>query len=387
METPEPYLKNKLSLVFAKTTNSYKFFWFLAFIEEVLRTDDLRIPIERVAMGMVAKAWYPVNFFRINFGKQDRMAEIVKEIMKEKGWQENMTEAQVKKGLLENLDPKVEMLLQEIIQYVPYRFIRPWFAEKLQGKKDTVINSGIIDLANESFAIRTPGKNRETAPPYRFIDKDLFLNSYWIPYIRENYKILEGFALSNLLEYLQKRNPNIPNLVSKLSQPLSRSLSNPRKYWKSYLEVQPAFKCIYSQQSLDPSVFDLDHFLPWSYLAHDMLWNLIPVSATANNSKNNRLPSLHCYFHAFAKIQKQFFDFYYDRRQFKLLEDYSMLLNKEIAEIRKFKKNEFTQEFSQNIKPQFEIATNMGFLGNWVFLKNPISASPSKSPDETSPVS
>ena len=47
---------------------------------------------------------------------------------------------------------------------------------------------------------------------------------------------------------------------------------------------------IYSGESITASRFDLDHFIPCSYVANDELWNLIPMERRLNSSKSNKLP-------------------------------------------------------------------------------------------------
>jgi HNH endonuclease len=37
--------------------------------------------------------------------------------------------------------------------------------------------------------------------------------------------------------------------------------------------------------------FSIDHFLPWSFVAHDLLWNLTPVFGTTNSKKGDALPN------------------------------------------------------------------------------------------------
>ena len=51
-----------------------------------------------------------------------------------------------------------------------------------------------------------------------------------------------------------------------------------------------SMNCIYSGEALSPDAFSLDHFLPWSYVCHDQLWNLIPANRSANSSKGKSLP-------------------------------------------------------------------------------------------------
>jgi hypothetical protein len=50
-------------------------------------------------------------------------------------------------------------------------------------------------------------------------------------------------------------------------------------------------RCVYSGLPIDPSRFDVDHFLPWSFVCHDAPWNLVPAIPGVNPSKGNRLPS------------------------------------------------------------------------------------------------
>lgn len=48
---------------------------------------------------------------------------------------------------------------------------------------------------------------------------------------------------------------------------------------------------IYTGNMLEIDKFDLDHFVPRSYISNDELWNLTPMIKSLNSSKNNRLPA------------------------------------------------------------------------------------------------
>lgn len=336
-------------------------------MDEVMHSASDRIPMRNVAIGMVAKAWYPVNYFRISFGAKDKMAQLVRAITQRTGWTADWKATQIHEGLLEKANnPTFALLLDKILVYVPYRFIRPWFSEQLRRMPESVVDKSIRELANAEFDLQMASDPTQ-APPYKFEGNDLIIHPAWVPFIRENYKILHDFTIANLLEYLQRRNPHIPNLVSKLYQPLTRSLTTPRKHWKETLESGLAFACIYSQQPLHAAEFDLDHFLPWSYLAHDQLWNLVPASSSANSSKSDHLPRFDTYFPAFAVAQKRFFDFQFDQKHLKALEDYGILFQQSLPEIRNWQQPDFSQYFANLMHPQFEIARNMGFSDNWSY--------------------
>ena len=49
--------------------------------------------------------------------------------------------------------------------------------------------------------------------------------------------------------------------------------------------------------------YEVDHFVPSSYVAHDELWNLLPMDSSLNSSKNNKLPEWSKYFCLFANNQ------------------------------------------------------------------------------------
>lgn len=71
-----------------------------------------------------------------------------------------------------------------------------------------------------------------------------------------------------------------------------KSLKNARALWIATVEVtgKPLYE-IYTGNELSISEFDLDHFVPRSYVSNDKLWNLTPMDKKLNSSKNNKLPS------------------------------------------------------------------------------------------------
>ena len=48
---------------------------------------------------------------------------------------------------------------------------------------------------------------------------------------------------------------------------------------------------------------NVDHFVPWSFVANDELWNLIPMESSLNSSKSNYLPDWNKFFYLFADNQ------------------------------------------------------------------------------------
>jgi hypothetical protein len=68
----------KLNTVFNNTTATYKYYWFLAILEASNFED--RIIKKRIFAGMVANAWYTVQYFQLKFGPHDLLHDAIKTI-------------------------------------------------------------------------------------------------------------------------------------------------------------------------------------------------------------------------------------------------------------------------------------------------------------------
>ena len=77
-----------------------------------------------------------------------------------------------------------------------------------------------------------------------------------------------------------------------------------KKYWKLLSELAPIHE-IYGENRLAPENISIDHFVPWSYVAHDEFWNLHPTTRAINSSKSNRLPEWELYFPRFRRMGKR----------------------------------------------------------------------------------
>ena len=140
-----------------------------------------------------------------------------------------------------------------------------------------------------------------TVATYKFY---VVLNQVWDAYLHTHYNILMDFAYWNLTLFLQTRNPNVPAIPNKLIRPEVRnSLTKQRNYWDMVMAIGGPIHCIYTDKLLYPKDYDLDHFIPWSFVCHDLLWNLIPSNGSINSSKSDKLPDLDSYLPKFAALQ------------------------------------------------------------------------------------
>lgn len=188
------------------------------------------------------------------------------------------------------------------------------------------------------------------------------INPVWYDYLRKNYNILRDFAYWNLVNFIQARNPNVPNIPSKLIKPIERnSLAKQHKFWDLVIQSQGGINCIYTNKKLLPGDYALDHFIPWSFVTHDQIWNLMPADSSINSSKSNKLPDLDVYLMRLAEEhQKAVSIIYHHNPSDKLLEDYCSIIDRP-TDLIEMDKDNLKSVFSKTFYPLYQIASNMSF--------------------------
>ena len=161
---------------------------------------------------------------------------------------------------------------------------------------------------------------------------------------------------------MQVRNPNVPNIPNKLIKKEERcSLSAQRKFWNTAINGGLEVRCLYTNKLLVEREYDLDHFIPWSFVSHDLLWNLMPADSSINSSKSNKLPDLSLYLPKLAEAHQAALQINLEKgKQDKLLEDY-LSLGYNPQEIVQMDREHLLDCFSQTFTPMNQIALNMGF--------------------------
>jgi 5-methylcytosine-specific restriction endonuclease McrA len=146
---------------------------------------------------------------------------------------------------------------------------------KSQGKK-YVIGALWGDTEGTFYEFSTAKEYLKFNPPvYRFLQRYhqviLRLNNYeWA-------------------KFLAKNNPVPLDLISAIETVTQRN--NLTNYLK-ILELYTEYNCFYCGKPLDRIKPHVDHFIPWSYIHSDNLWNLVLACSECNLSKSDRLPGL-----------------------------------------------------------------------------------------------
>jgi hypothetical protein len=353
-----------LSRAFRHTTNSYKYLFFISLLN-VLRDREFRtnepISFDELVQEMLITAWYPHCFFRLSFGSQDKIASVLDSMELPI---KNMYGPRELRHLIAGL-PRDDVL-HDLLRYVPYRLLRVFFAEETRGMNDAQVNVRLAHLSSKHFASRRP--------LYCFTDRcsAIRVHPIWAEYLHENFAIVLAWASWKWGEYMQDRNPSVPAVARKLFPPVHRdSLQRQRQYWEVVIERKKDIKCIYSGEPLADREdrFALDHFLPWSFVVHDQLWNLLPVAPEANSSKSDQLPSeqylegLVALQHTGLKVSKPLMGKKWLSYAEPYLTDLKIESSESLLDLEKLR-----SAYRNTVLPLLSLAERQGFSANWTYL-------------------
>lgn len=339
----------RLGNIFTKTVATYKYFWFLSILQIHAKTGSLHIDVWDIVIRMVANAWYPIHYFRLSFGKSDSLFDIVLDLQKITNLPIDSRTETIIQELKNNLrNPEIKSRLRILMLNVPFRFLRPWI--DTSDNKDMIRRSQLF----ENGCLYSIHKNNSDF----YIDID----SKWDSYLHNHYNILVDFTFWNLIQFLQVRNPNVPAVSNKIVKPIKRdTLYAQHRYWDMIIELGGPIQCIYTGKELYRADYDLDHFLPWSFVSHNLNWNLVPSNSSINSSKSNKLPDLSVYLQKLADIQHKSLRLCINANKTpKVLEDY-LSLGYTPQELVNMNDNQFMELYERTFKPMNQIAINMGY--------------------------
>lgn len=126
---------------------------------------------------------------------------------------------------------------------------------------------------------------------YSFSKKSEYiqLNPLVYAFMTKHKKILEKMNYFEWAKYLEKVNEDktTRNLLNNLDSITLRS--NLSLYRKILFEEFEERKCFYCGKELKPGEIHVDHFIPWSFIKDDNLWNLVLSCPQCNLKKSDRL--------------------------------------------------------------------------------------------------
>jgi hypothetical protein len=118
----------------------------------------------------------------------------------------------------------------------------------------------------------------------------IYVKPMALKFFRENYSLLSKAIIFEWAKFLEKINLGLPMLISKIesSERYRGSLEKVKRIMLKHFDT-----CFYCNNALssEKQMIHVDHFIPWSYVFEDELWNLVLTCRKCNLKKHSSLPS------------------------------------------------------------------------------------------------
>ena len=347
----------------------YKFYWLEAIV--ILISEGVhQTTFSDLIDEMISNAWYSVTEFHVHLSGvvsgevRDGLERAVLKLQSLSGLNPNASKMEIKEAIKAH-ETELRNEKKQLTNMVPYRALSGFFA-----KQDANVNwESTVRLVDyiQSFdkeIARLPYV-LGTSPNLR---KEVIFNLDWMRLTQDNTVSILGWIQYEKVKWLQNNNPEVPGLVYKLA-PLDekmRKLGNVRKLWNGIMS-QNVICDVYTGEALNDISYDIDHFVPWSFVMNDELWNLMPMDSSLNSSKSNKLPAWNPFFVNFVNNQFIMYESIYSNEAIhKLYEKcyrdnlHSLWANQELY-IPGNDRDTFANILEKNMRPLYDSARRQGY--------------------------
>lgn len=347
----------------------YKFYWLEAIV--CLISENVKdTTFDAVIDEMIANAWYSVVEFHVHLSGvfdgevKDGLERAVLKLHELSSLSSNASKVEIKNAI-KQYNAQIDNEKKQLTNMVPYRALAGFFSGTGQVPDWGSVRRMVayIERINRDY-VTLPYTLGESSR----LRKEIHFNPTWIQMIQDNTVAILGWIQYEKIKWLQMNNPEMPGLVYKLA-PLDekmRKLSNVRNLWEGILDVSE-ISDVFTGEKIQKSQYDVDHFIPWSFVMNDELWNLMPMDSSLNSSKSNKLPKWDPFFAAFAKNQYVLYSHIHEKEKLHHLYEkcyrdnlHSIWANQELY--RKGNSREvFFNILHQNMRPVYDSARRQGY--------------------------
>ena len=362
---------------FSKMMNSpsycYKFYWLEAIVQ-LISANKTEATYDEIINKMISNAWYPDLEFHIHlsgiYGEgiiKDNLEKAVLRLQGISNLANNASDVEIINKLHEASDDKeLSDYKKELTKNVPYKSLSG-FANRGTERID------LDSSAGRMMAYYNRLSQTEILLPYTFNDdkglnRVITFSHSWIQMIQDNTVSILGWIQLEKVKWLQNNNPEVPGLVYKLApaDEKMRKLSNARRLWDAVLEIAPIMD-VFKEEPINAEKYDLDHFIPWSFVMNDELWNLMPMDSSWNSKKSNKLPKWDGFFNRFAGNQFVLYELLFKKPGIHKLYEacyrdnlHSIWANQELYR-KGNSKEEFRVILEKNMRPVYDSARRQGY--------------------------
>ncbi|SCI79953.1 Uncharacterised protein [uncultured Eubacterium sp.] len=319
----EPKYHNKLNIEgFSKMMKDpsfcYKFYWLEAIVQ-LISEGKTETTFDEIIDEMIANAWYSVREFHIHLSGmpmdgqiKDGLERAILQLTELSDLPANASKVQIKNAI-QKYNKELKEVKEQLTHMVPYRALAGFFTlsdEKINWNSTKWLvayiqkfNKTVVSLP---YLLGTSSK----------LKKEVYFQQGWIRMIQDHTVNIWGWIQYEKVKWLQNNNPEVPGLVYKLTpmDEKTRKLKNVRNLWQGIMEIQE-IRDVFTGQPVKKKKYDIDHFIPWSFVMNDELWNLMPMDSSLNSSKSNGLPKWNPFFKSFAGNQYLMYRMIYENAE------------------------------------------------------------------------
>ena len=285
----------------------YKFYWLEAIVQ-LIAAGVSETTFDEIINEMICSAWYSVREFHIHLsglgsdgGVRDGLERAILKLSELSDLSSGASKVEIRNEILKH-DKELYKAKEQLTHMVPYRALAGFFVNA----GDTAVS---WDSVRRMTAYIEAFSRHKAALPYTLgtssrLSREVHFHPDWIRMIQDNTVSILGWIQYEKVRWLQNNNPEVPGLVYKLA-PMDermRKLGKVRKLWEGVLEIQEV-RDVFTGEPMLPRKYDIDHFIPWSFVMNDELWNLMPMDSALNSVKSNRLPQWNPFFARFSENQ------------------------------------------------------------------------------------
>ena len=283
----------------------YKFYWLEAIVQ-LISEGITETTFNAVIDEMICNAWYSVREYHIHLSGlqwdgyvRDGLERAVIQLAELSRLPSNASKVEIKNAIRE-YDKELSKAKKQLTHMVPYRALAGFLrTEEVPDWYSAPRMTAYIELVNKDVVLLpyTLGTGSQ-------LKKEIYFQNDWIEMICDNMVAILGWIQYEKVKWLQNINPEVPGLVYKLAPADAkvRKLNQVKKLWEGILDLSEV-RDVFTEQPIVSKKYDIDHFIPWSFVMNDELWNLMPMDSSLNSSKSNRLPKWDPFFTRFAENQ------------------------------------------------------------------------------------
>ena len=289
----------------------YKFYWLEAIVG-LISENNTETTFDDIIDEMIANAWYSVMEFHIHLSGiqsdgnvRDGLERAIIYLAQLSKLSANASKVEIKNEI-KQYNTELKKHKEQLTNMVPYRALAGFFRKSIEPadwnsiiRMTTYIQHIDRDITPLPYTLGSGSK----------LKKEVYFNASWIKMIQDHTVSILGWIQYEKVKWLQNNNPEIPGLIYKLA-PMDekmRKLNKVRKLWEGILELGEV-RDVFTENPVVPKQYDVDHFIPWSFVMNDELWNLMPMDSSLNSSKSNKLPKWDPFFNRFAANQYMMYE-------------------------------------------------------------------------------